>query len=737
MTIVAPNLGKFFTSCTKRPATSEDIALLQAGDWISEKDCPWSWQFKNSCQDITVGVWEGKEFFIPHHLLMVCTVIEGERIEKFFVSTADEILEDRRTQALNRLSKGHRYWDADSKQFGIFIKAEGYLATLEAETDIFTACPTKLKSSNCWEGLRVRHKKHGFGVIDRWREGKWWVEWDNGCGLEVPDESLIPVIFVGDRFAIMPGVTKEIVVTEISKGKKPYRVSCDGRILYKGVDLDYFRKFKLVGHEPLTRGTDLGFRKGDRIISHYSLTAGKIFWVEQYPHIDASGLLDYQFLLTTTNLLLPADTVSLCDTCSKPVLQADAPIAVILFAGGGGVEAGMVEAGIRPLIAVEFDPKKPKLSSAIADCHERNFGYGCRVERKTVQEISKLRFPVFPRAADFLHASPMCSNFSNAKAGEAIETPEDIDMATAVTEAIRYLKPKFFTLENVKRYRDSQSFKIIAQALEEEGYIWQGQVMTLMDCQARERFIVRAAKGFLPPLPPAIKPVGWYEVIADLIPKMKDSELVPGQKESLEKFLAGSEPTPLLIERTGARGEYRIKPAHLPCNTLLRSVFTDGKGSSRSKFADIWLPDGSVKSLSIQAAARLQGFPDWYEFPPDTATAGSIIGYSVPPKFAAQLFKSLQQPPPIEIQIQLCQESIIQHNWHIQNLETEPRQNKTIIEAIKSDKSAIAAKLERINQLLEELIIYRQLKELVGEDEAKKITLKIIATQNHNQPTSD
>ncbi|MEH2147593.1 DNA cytosine methyltransferase [Nostoc sp.] len=58
--------------------------------------------------------------------------------------------------------------------------------------------------------------------------------------------------------------------------------------------------------------------------------------------------------------------------------------------------------------------------------------------------------------------------------------------------------------------------------------------------------------------------------------------------------------------------------------------------------ADIWLPDGRVKSLSIQGAAILQGFPSWYEFPPETATSGSIIGYCVPPLFATQLFASVQ-----------------------------------------------------------------------------------------------
>ncbi|MGF2039700.1 MAG: hypothetical protein RMZ43_031060 [Nostoc sp. CmiVER01] len=64
----------------------------------------------------------------------------------------------------------------------------------------------------------------------------------------------------------------------------------------------------------------------------------------------------------------------------KPVLPDDAPIAVVLFAGGGGIEAGMVQAGIRPVIAVEFDPTKPDLSRAIALNHHRNFSeYGCRI----------------------------------------------------------------------------------------------------------------------------------------------------------------------------------------------------------------------------------------------------------------------------------------------------------------------------------------------------------------------
>jgi DNA (cytosine-5)-methyltransferase 1 len=338
------------------------------------------------------------------------------------------------------------------------------------------------------------------------------------------------------------------------------------------------------------------------------------------------------------------------NTKLKPVLPDDAPIAVVLFAGGGGIEAGMVEAGIRPVIAVEFDPSKPDLSRAIAKTHHRNFReYGCRIIQLTVQEVAQSGFLGFPRRPDYLHASPVCANFSQAhtaKAGKGIETADDLSAAIALAEAIRQLQPRVFTLENVPRYQNSQSFSIILNALEQEGYSVDYRVVNMADFglpQARRRLVLIASRGLSIALPLGTTPCSWYKAIAHLIPTMSDSQLLPRQQQALEKFLAGNAPTPLLIERVGGRTQSKYKPAHLPCNTILRSHFTDHKGCNRSKFTDIWLPDGTVKSLSIEGAAILQGFPSWYEFPNETATAGSIIGYSVPASFATQLFISAQR----------------------------------------------------------------------------------------------
>jgi DNA (cytosine-5)-methyltransferase 1 len=234
------------------------------------------------------------------------------------------------------------------------------------------------------------------------------------------------------------------------------------------------------------------------------------------------------------------------NTKIKPVLPDDAPIAVVLFAGGGGIEAGMVQAGIRPVIAVEFDPSKPELSKAIAKTHHHNFSeYGCRVVQLTVQEVAQSGFIGFPRRPDYLHASPVCANFSlahTAKAGKGIETSDDLSAAIAVAEAIRQLQPRVFTLENVPRYQNSQSFSIILEVLESEGYSVNYSVVSMDKFglpQARRRLVLIADKGFHVALPSGATPCGWYGAIAHLIPTMPDSQLLPKQRQAVEQLISG------------------------------------------------------------------------------------------------------------------------------------------------------------------------------------------------------
>jgi DNA (cytosine-5)-methyltransferase 1 len=327
---------------------------------------------------------------------------------------------------------------------------------------------------------------------------------------------------------------------------------------------------------------------------------------------------------------------------AAPRLPQDAPTAVVLFAGGGGVECGLVQAGIRPVVSVECDPGNPELSRALAQNNHLNFKpYGGEVVRETVQSLAANFFPDFPLRPDYLHASPVCSNFSAAKV-DGIEEKQDIEAAIAVAQALSCLQPKCFTLENVPAYENSESWYLVEQALKGEGYQIVAGILDAADygvAQCRKRFIIKASKDSFPGLPPKLKRVGWYEAIEDLIPDLPTSELLPAQARALdEKLSLKSGLKALLIERTGFRDTPQLREPAEPAWTIRKSIFHDHKGANRSRFINVWLDSGEVKAVTVEAIARqLQGFPQWYYLPDKVSVAGSILGYSVPPPLVKAL----------------------------------------------------------------------------------------------------
>lgn len=308
-----------------------------------------------------------------------------------------------------------------------------------------------------------------------------------------------------------------------------------------------------------------------------------------------------------------------------------------LFAGGGGVAAGAVEAGIEPVAAVEYDPENPELSSAIADCHERNFP-NCKMIRKTVEQCLMDGFKDLPEC-DILWASPTCKNYSAANSKK--ESTEDIHRAMDVGEALAALKPQYFYLENVPNYFESKALDSVLDILRILRYSVSFGIFDLSDYgipQSRKRLILIAAKGgATPAMPPKADKIGWYEAIADLVSDLEEAELLKAQRDHLDSI---DRTQSLWLPRVG-RGKGRSTPGNEPAPTFLKGMFTDQKNASRSHFANIVLPSGIIKKVSIECVKRLQTFPDWYELPDKVAIAGSILGYSVPPLFAQQLFEQV------------------------------------------------------------------------------------------------
>lgn len=217
------------------------------------------------------------------------------------------------------------------------------------------------------------------------------------------------------------------------------------------------------------------------------------------------------------------------------------------FSGGGGVECGAKAAGFTPLRAVEGDPSDMTTSEAIADVYRRNLGDHILVMPVQIVDWRKEERP------DIFHASPVCTEFSVAKSGGK-ESAMDIECADAVANAIRILRPKCFTLENVRKYQRSESLARIRRALSECGYEWTEEIINAASFgvpQTRIRLILRAVLGgrvpsLYPthqenPLPMGLfedvpltpKWIGWYAAIEDLIPSLQPSRFADWQLKRL------------------------------------------------------------------------------------------------------------------------------------------------------------------------------------------------------------
>ena len=194
-----------------------------------------------------------------------------------------------------------------------------------------------------------------------------------------------------------------------------------------------------------------------------------------------------------------------------------------LFSGGEGWGVGVREAGIKPVWGIEIDP-------AIATVANRNLG-----EHVITADVLTVD-PAIMAPVEFLHASPPCPNFSNAKQGGK-ESDLDIALARKTAQFVDVLRPRVFTLENVYLYRRSESWAIIRNTLYECGYWMDLAHVNAADYgvpQTRKRMIVRAIHGAMVPYLPEPEPwVGWYEAIEDLIPTLPESEFAPWQLKRL------------------------------------------------------------------------------------------------------------------------------------------------------------------------------------------------------------
>jgi DNA (cytosine-5)-methyltransferase 1 len=88
---------------------------------------------------------------------------------------------------------------------------------------------------------------------------------------------------------------------------------------------------------------------------------------------------------------------------------------------------------------------------------------------------------------------------------------------------------------------------------------------------------------------------------------------------------------------------YCKKPRDLRLNEPARTLTCRNIAAPTSDMMRIKLPDGRRRRLFPREAARLQSFPDWFEFTGDETSIFYQIGNAVPPMLSYSVAKSVAE----------------------------------------------------------------------------------------------
>lgn len=289
--------------------------------------------------------------------------------------------------------------------------------------------------------------------------------------------------------------------------------------------------------------------------------------------------------------------------------------AIDLFAGCGGLSLGFEAIGIK---TVGYE-----MVEDCCDSYRKNLHSKCIRETITTET----EFPT----VDIIIGGPPCQPFS--RRGKQTGKDDVRNGFPAFIEAIKKIQPQIWLCENVKGLPEQNKsyFESVIDQFTSLGYIVEYKVFQLSNYdvpQNRERLVIVGHHGgFHFPEPRDYK-VTAGEALGSLAFEIPENAafLTPAMDEYIAKYEAASKcknPRDLHLDR----------PARtLTCRNL---------AGATSDMHRIKMADGRRRRITVREAARLQSFPDWFEFSGNEESQFTQIGNAVPPLFAYALAKQV------------------------------------------------------------------------------------------------
>lgn len=331
---------------------------------------------------------------------------------------------------------------------------------------------------------------------------------------------------------------------------------------------------------------------------------------------------------------------------------------VSLFTGAGGMDLGFK--GGFEYLGTKYNEQPFKLVFAndiftqAADVYEANFKH--KVERTSISELKIADLPNVE--VDLVLGGFPCQTFSHSGNREGLADPRG-QLYQQMIRVIKHYKPKMFVAENVDGIRnsmkntegenvDESALDTILRDFDLAGYKVQYSVLNAADYgvpQSRRRVIIIGIRQDIGGIDDVYYPLELFSLDGSDLPRWRSSS--DGIDDLWDKI---NDPTILnhtIKDYSKAKfypgkkmqGNNRISE-NRPAPTIRAEHHGNIEAHYRTTLDDPSDMNG-WRRLSVRECARLQSFPDNYNFTTSASSAYKMIGNAVPPVMAWHIAKSV------------------------------------------------------------------------------------------------